>query len=170
MEQTGRVVETLYLWGISMIELSIETKLYIEARGLPTEEILMASFFPMDEFYETVFENEKYLVVAYDDSDDSEIGINEYGNVYLFGWFGNSIGNSKIYVSRSLVQFIKLLLTYQSFRPLLVNCSEEKLKTHTSKFRKMIEHIDKTALKNSETYWSGILEHMCMYPPDKLLW
>lgn len=144
------------MWGISIMTLDIESKLYIEAKGLPANEILSISFLPVEKFYETAYKSEKYIIVADEDEGMNEIGINQYGNIYFLG-FGS---DSKQYISHSLSKFAKQLLSFQSFKRSVANCGEEELKRHTNEFKKTINDIDSTALKNDETFWSDIFKHM----------
>ena len=128
--------------------LDIETKLYIDAKGLPTIEILSVSFLPVAEFYVAVDNNEEYLIVAIEDEGMNHIGVNKHGNAYLIGL------DRPLYVANSLVKFIKQLLAFQSFN------SKERTKNHIDELRDTIKNIDKTAIKNNETFWSTILENI----------
>lgn len=128
--------------------LDIEKKSYIDAKGLPAIEILSISFLPVDEFYIVVDNNEEYLIVASEDEGMNHIGVNKHGNVYLIG-----LGR-QLYVASSLVKFIKLLLAFQSLS------IKKRVGKHTDELRDTIKNIDKTAIKNSETFWSTILENI----------
>jgi len=134
--------------------LDIESKLYIEAKGLPTSEILSISFYPVKEFHTAIYDNEEYLIVGDEDEGVNDIGINKYGNVCLIGMSG------KTYVSSSVVKFAKQLLEFKAFKLSAENYSDEKLKRRTNEFRAVIVGIDKTAIKNSKTFWANIIEHM----------
>jgi hypothetical protein len=134
--------------------LDIETKLYIEVKGLPSSEILSVSFWRVNEFCRAVYENEEYLIVADEDEGMNHIGVNKHGNVYLI------FDNKKKYISSSLVKFIKQLFAFQSFKLSAAINSEMELKKRADELRETIKGIDKTSLKNNETFWSSILEHI----------
>ena len=136
------------------MELDTESKLYIEAKGLPSTEILGVSFLPADEFYSVTYENEEYLIVGDEDAGMSYIGLNKYGNVYLIGL------DTKMYISNSLVKFAKQLLAFQSFALPAAKHTEKELKVHANKFRETIKGIDKSAFKNDGTFWAGIIKHI----------
>jgi len=128
--------------------LDIETKSYIEANGLPTTEILSISFLPVAEFYRVVDNNEEYLIVASEDEGMNHVGVNKHGDVYLTGL------DKQLYVSSSLVNFIKQLLAFESF-------STEKItEKRIDELQETIKNLDKTTIKNNETFWSTIFENI----------
>jgi len=131
-----------------------ESRLYIESKGLPADEILLVSFCPVGKFHKTAYENEEYLIVGNEDEGECDIGVNRHGNVYCIGL------GEKTYVAASLAKFAKQLLAFKSFKQSVENCGGESLKKRVNGFRETVTGIDKTATKNSATFWSKILENI----------
>ena len=135
------------------VELSESIKTYINSNGLPAEEILLITFLTPDDFYPVEFNAKEYLIIATED-DLNNIGMDREGSVYIL------TEEENVYVSNSFIQFVKLLLLYQSLPELPVSCSEKELIQQAEKLKAEIIKIDKSAIKRPEYFWSLIIEQV----------
>lgn len=115
------------------------------------DPILLIEFIKPQDFYDTIFEGQQYKIVGKDDVGNL-VGQDSADTVFYLEEEPTNIR----YIAKNLDVLVNQLALYKECR----EKSEEDREKCLPEFRERIMNLDANAFRDSESFWSVIVEQM----------